>query len=87
LIGSHCNQLTKDETGKGTYWLSRLLEKAGVKLCIGGHKHTYACTYPLREYFKFGDNYQYSSDNYSDWSSKYNMESTLQNNNVQWVVD
>lgn len=87
LIGSHCNQLTKDETGKGTYWLSRLLEKAGVKLCIGGHKHTYACTYPLREYFKFGDNYQYSSDNYSDWSSKYNMESTLQNDNVQWVVD
>ena len=79
LIGSHCNQLTKSETGKGTYWLSRLLEYKGVKLCIGGHKHTYACTYPLREYFLFGDN-KNSKDNYSEYS----MSSTLENDDVIW---
>ena len=80
LIGSHCNQLTKDDVGAGTYWLSRLLEYKNVKLCIGGHKHTYACTYPLREYFLFGDG-KNSKDNYSE----YVMNSTLQNDNVTWI--
>lgn len=80
LIGSHCNQLTNSETGKGLYWLSRLLEFKHVKLCIGGHKHTYACTYPVREYFLFGEN-KNSKDNYSE----YTMTDTLENDNVTWV--
>ena len=82
LIGSHCNQLTNSETGKGLYWLSRLLEFKHVKLCIGGHKHTYACTYPVREYFLFGEN-KNSKDNYSE----YTMTATLENDNVTWIQD
>lgn len=80
LIGSHCNQITNTESGKGLYWLSRLLEYKKVKLCIGGHKHTYACTYPVREYFLFGDG-KNSKDNYNEYS----MEPTLENDNVTWV--
>ena len=67
LIGSHCNKNNFIKTGnnlnsefklrsKGTYWLSRLLEDRGIKYCIGGHKHTYACTWPLREYYYYGEN-------------------------------
>lgn len=82
LIGSHCNQIDKTETGAGTYWLSRLLEYKGVKLMIGGHKHTYACTYPVREYFFFGQN-KNSKDNFE----QYSMSNTLQNDNVRFVVD
>ena len=82
LIGSHCNQITNSETGKGIYWLSRLLEFKHVKLCIGGHKHTYACTYPVREYFLF-DNGKNSKDNYSE----YTMTDTLENDNVTWIQD
>lgn len=82
LIGSHCNQIDKTETGAGTYWLSRLLEYKGVKLMIGGHKHTYACTYPVREYFFFGQN-KNSKDNFADYS----MNNTLQSDNVRFVID
>lgn len=72
LIGSHANRNTYNKSGsesktaklgkdmklrsKGTYWLSRLLENFGVKYCFGGHKHTYACTWPIRE------NYYYTKD-------------------------
>lgn len=47
-IGSKLNQMTQSDY-KGTYWFSRLLESFRVKLCIGGHKHTYACTFPIKE--------------------------------------
>ena len=79
LVGSHTNQISNTDTGKGIYWLSRLLEFKGVKLCIGGHKHTYACTYPVREYFYFGEN-KNSKDNFAE----YTMTSTLENDNVIW---
>lgn len=82
LIGSHCNQIDKSENGHGTYWLSRLLEYKGVKLMIGGHKHTYACTYPVREYFFFGQN-KNSKDNFAEYS----MSDTLQYDNVRFVED
>ena len=82
LIGSHTNQISNTDTGVGTYWLSRLLEYKGVKLCIGGHKHTYACTYPLREYFLFGDG-KNSKDNYSE----YTMNNTLADDNVTWILN
>lgn len=82
LVGSHTNQISNADTGKGTYWLSRLLEYKGVQVCLGGHKHTYACTYPVREYFLFG-NGKNSKDNYSE----YVMERTLENDNVTWMLD
>ena len=54
LVGSHLNQLTKvDNTAM--YWFSRLLEHVGVKICLGGHKHTYTCTYPVREFYFWED--------------------------------
>ena len=77
------NQISNTDVGKGTYWFSRLLEfKKNVKLVLGGHKHTYACTYPLREYFLFGDN-KNSKDNYSEYS----MAETLESDNVTWIKD
>ena len=38
-----------------------------------------ACTYPIREYFYFGDN-KNSKDNFADYS----MSETLENDNVTW---
>ena len=81
LVGSHTNQLSNADLGKGTYWLSRLLEYKGVKLCLGGHKHTYACTYPVREYFYFNGGTKNSKDNYSE----YIMTDTLENDDVEWM--
>ncbi len=78
LVGSHMNQISNQDVGNGTYWFSRLLEFKKVKLVLGGHKHTYACTYPLREYFYF-DN-KNSKDNYNEYS----MEETLEHDNVIW---
>lgn len=52
LVGSHSNKMSYSDT-KANYWLSRLLEYFGVKLCLGGHKHTYACTNPLREFYYY----------------------------------
>ena len=52
LVGSHTNRLN-DKDKKANYWFSRLLEHFGIKLCIGGHKHTYACTNPLREFYYY----------------------------------
>ena len=59
LLGSHMNQLDYSEN-RGTYWISRLLEHFGCKLCIGGHKHTYALSYPIKE------NYQWKTVD-GDW--------------------
>lgn len=63
LVGSHLNQIGPGEVGgsgnnawTGMYWFSRLLEYFGVKLVIGGHKHTYASTYPLRENYFYVNN-------------------------------
>lgn len=54
LVGSHLNQITKvDNTA--LYWFSRLLEHMGVKIVLGGHKHTYTCTYPVREFYFYGE--------------------------------
>ena len=54
LLGSHMNQLHSGEN-RGTYWVSRLLEYFGCKLCIGGHKHTYALSYPIKENYQWID--------------------------------
>jgi hypothetical protein len=78
LVGSHLNQLGVKDT-IGTHWFSRLLEYRGCKLCIGGHKHTYAVTYPLME------NYIYGESNSKD-NGPMTMESTLEHDNqVVWI--
>lgn len=44
--GSHLNYNT---TPDNKYWFSKFCESNDIRLVIGGHKHTYACTYPLKE--------------------------------------
>lgn len=60
LVGSHMNSITAEDTGYGFNWFSRLLEyfasKRKTKLCIGGHKHTYAMTFPIRENYTYTNN-------------------------------
>lgn len=83
LIGSHTNQLRGNDT-IATHWLSRLLEHFNVKLCIGGHKHTYACTYPIRE------NYYYMLNDVKTNSvtAKMVMQETLEyDNTTTWIDD
>lgn len=73
LIGSHMNQIDPCEDGAGVFWFSRLLEYSGVKLCIGGHKHTYAITYPVRENYKYSITYKngvYETNGDQYWTSK-----------------
>lgn len=55
LVGSHLNQIDKNDK-MSTHWFSRLLEFRGCKLCIGGHKHTFAITYQLRENYLYYKN-------------------------------
>jgi hypothetical protein len=89
LLGSHMNQLDANEN-RGTYWISRLLEYFGCKLCIGGHKHTYALSYPIKE------NYQWVNGGvtYSSGDNIKEMKSTLEDecgsnpeNAISWVVN
>lgn len=75
LVGSHLNRLNRFDK-KSNYWFSRLLEYFGIKLCIGGHKHTYACTNPLREFYYYEDNKNSLTDGPME------MNSTLQNDSA-----
>lgn len=54
LVGCHMNQINPQDK-KGLYWFSRLLEFFRIKLVLGGHKHTYTCTHPVREYYYYTD--------------------------------
>lgn len=51
LVGSHLNLLAPGfgSDNDYTYWFSTMLQLKGIKLCIGGHKHTYAITYPVAD--------------------------------------
>lgn len=40
--GSHLNSV-------GNYWFSKFLEDNNFRICIGGHKHTYTCSRPMRD--------------------------------------
>ena len=77
LVGCHCNRLNYSDV-KGIYWLSRLLEHFQVKLMLGGHKHTYACTNPLREFYYYGENKN------SIANGPMTMERTLANDSAVW---
>ena len=83
LIGSHTNQIDATEKGKGMHWMSRLFEYRGITLCLGGHKHTYACTYPARE------NYLYTENDITKWSYKdgpMTMPASLKNDTANWTI-
>lgn len=51
LVGSHMNRLHYGSSwdNDDNQWFSQLLQEYSIKLCIGGHKHSYACTYPIYE--------------------------------------
>lgn len=82
LVGSHLNQMDYHDK-VGINWFSRLLEFRKCKLCIGGHKHTYAITYPLRENYYYENGAKNSKDN-----GPMEMTSTLVNEtSVRWTSD
>ena len=65
LVGSHLNVLSFKWLGfDETYWFSKLLQEKGIKLCIGGHKHSYCSTYPIHEYTGNEDVSEKSKDNH-----------------------
>ena len=81
LVGCHCNR-EGNLNEKSIYWLSRLLEFFGVKLMLGGHKHTYACTNPLREFYFYD-----SGTKNSLVDGPMEMEETLEHDDqVSWIV-
>lgn len=89
LLGSHMNQLDSTEN-RGTYWISRLLEYFGCKLCIGGHKHTYALSYPIKENYQWVDKDNVTHNSFEGIKE---MKPTLEDecgsnpeNAVSWVV-
>ena len=82
LVGSHTNRLGSTDT-HAIYWFSRLIEYFDVKLCIGGHKHTYACTNPLREFYYYTEN---DTPKNSLEDGPMTMERTLQNDSAVWTA-
>ena len=58
-----------------------MLENNGITLCIGGHKHTYCCTYPVREW-KSGDPTQTSVSTTKQAVIKRSDYSTVDGNKV-----
>lgn len=72
-VGSNTNQLDRNEN-RGLCWCSRLLEHFGCKLVIGGHKHTYALSYPIKEKYKWSHN---GGDEISSLTQRKPMSSTL----------
>ena len=80
LVGCHMNQMTARDT-RGIYWFSRLLEYFNVKLCIGGHKHTYAVSHPVRELYYWDNENKNSLDNYNEII----MHNTLANDDLIWT--
>lgn len=43
------SRLNFNTTKANAYWFSKFLQTHSYRLCIGGHKHTYSCSYPLLE--------------------------------------
>ena len=90
LIGSHTNQIDEKEHNvsggnpKGMHWLSRLLEYRGIKLCIGGHKHTYAATYPVRENYIYVEN---GETKYSLYNGPMTMPPSLKDDTATWKLN
>lgn len=43
------SRLNFNTSKANAYWFSKFLNDNGYRLCLGGHKHTYSCSYPLIE--------------------------------------
>lgn len=43
------NPLYDDNANLNTFWFSRFCQETGIRLCIGGHKHTHAVSKPVYE--------------------------------------
>ena len=43
------SRLNFNTTKANAYWFSKFLQTHNYRLCLGGHKHTYSCSYPLLE--------------------------------------
>jgi hypothetical protein len=93
LVGCHMNIIHADSTNApGLYWFSRLLEFRGIKLCLCGHKHTYACTHPIRENFQFfkDSEWHYSKNEQyvmpASLKEEYN-ESLDNHSTIKWIWD
>ena len=54
------------------------MEFRQVPLVVCGHKHTYTCTFPLREYYKYGT--KNSKDN-----GIMTMTNSLENDNITFI--
>lgn len=91
-VGSNLNQLNIKEKN-GNYWCSRLLEYFGCKIVIGGHKHTYALSYPIKEYYTWTDRDGVTKFSGGKENGKYNikpMSWTLEDEsgvNPKYVID
>lgn len=77
--GSHLNSV-------GGYWFSKFLEDNNFRLCIGGHKHTYTCSRPMRDnpvnrMKPFVYDKDYSNDTVPSW---YNGVSGPKEHLMQW---
>lgn len=87
-LGSNVNQLNIDEK-KGIYWCSRLLEFFNCKLVLGGHKHTYALSYPIKENYSWTYNgvTKNSSEQIKPMFSTLADEANGGDYNVSWDID
>lgn len=83
LVGCHMNQLSPNDNKKGLYWFSRLCEYFNVRLVLGGHKHTYTSTLPIREYYFYNDG---EAKNSKDNGPMVMLE-TLENDSATWVLE
>ena len=43
------SRLNFNTTKANSYWFSKFLQTHNYRLCLGGHKHTYSCSYPILE--------------------------------------
>lgn len=43
------SRLNFNTSSANSYWFSKFLQNNNYKLCMGGHKHTYSCSYPILE--------------------------------------
>lgn len=50
--GSHLNIVT---TSDNKYWFGEFCQKNGIRLVLGGHKHTQATTWPLKENVSYAE--------------------------------
>lgn len=85
LVGSHLNQLTVDDNNS-VHWFSRLLEYSNVRLCIGGHKHTYAITWPVREHYYYRDSNGEIQSSYENGSMKMREDLSQDRETVIWFL-